>query len=94
LPRISSSQEAPNILLPSEQTIKARLTPKLEKGYDRQALLSQPTQGWSRKEVADWIRQKSITAKALFELSELNGHDLLALREEDLLKISGGLREC
>ena len=62
----------------------------LRPGFDRQALLSQPTQGWSREEVTDWIRQKSITAEALSELSELNGYDLLALKEEELLKIPGG----
>ena len=69
---------------------KPVLLAQLDKGFGREALLSQPTQGWSREEVADWIRQKSITDEALFELSELNGHDLLALREEELLKIPGG----
>ena len=55
---------------------------QLDKDFVSEALVSQPTQSWSREEVADWIRQKSITAQALFELSELNGHDLLALREK------------
>ena len=62
---------------------------QLDKGFGSEALVSQPTQSWSREEVADWIRQKSITVEALSELSELNRHALLALKEEDLLELPG-----
>jgi len=62
---------------------------QLDKDFVSEALVSQPTQSWSREEVADWIRQKSITVEALSELSELNRHALLALKEEDLLELPG-----